>query len=750
MSARALAVLLALVAALGLGAPAAGQAISCVENAGSTADIDIDLNNFDITTSGSHGVFALHGSAADGTRDGDVTIGIQGGRIEATGAVGVNGQHRGDGALTINVRDSAIASPSPDSSSAHSVFGRHRGNGALAINVRDSAISTAGPSTGVRGLHEGAGSLTVDVRGGSVMTGATGVDATHFGIGTDNNVNIVVRNVAITTMNDYDSFTFLNSPGILGARDGGGSGRVTIDVQGGTITTEGTEAYGIYGRNTGTGDIGISVRGGTITTESTGISRGVGALAHGVFGWQQAAGTGAVTITATGGSITTKGSYSYGIYGVHRGDGDITITTAGDNAITTAGDNAHGVVAYHYGTMDSRTIAVTVGGTIRAGGAGAHGVRIGVLNAEGEAARAAGMDADGYRGQTVTVNGAVMGGTGAGAGVWLAGGGRVVIGPNGSVGAASGIAILATGDTPVENGEPIKPRLHVSMNLDGRRAAEVLGDDWIVNDGGETTIVVNGVKLHDGAAGVTGLTAPNGARDVLIIQAEGVTVDRSTGAWVVSQRAAGVIADRDFSADDFTESSEPETPEEPTEEPTEEPKTPGRIIEVYAPRAAVYEALPGLLLGLTGGGRDGARLSGGRRRYGSDQRSAYDFKRIAADYESLPGVFRLGGSAGERLRLGGSPVWVRLSGGKGSYKSGEASVGAAYDFRRLARRKPGWTSRFPGTRTSPARSRCGMFRLRRRFPRRPGAGISTRRASARGWACPGAARAAIMSMAASR
>ena len=290
------------------------------------------------------------------------------------------------------------------------------------------------------------------------------------------------------------------------------------------------------------------------------------------------------------------------------------------------------------------------------------------------------MGADGYRRQTVTVNGAVMGGTGAGAGVWLAGGGRVVIGPKGSVGAASGIAILATGDTPVENGEPLKPRLHVSMNLDGRRVAEVLGDDWIVNDGGETTIVVNNVKLHDGAAGVTGLTAPNGARDVLIIQAEGVTVDRSTGAWVVSQRAAGVIADRDFSADDFTESSEPETPEEPTEKP----KTPGRIIEVYAPRAAVYEALPGLLLGLTGGGRDGARLSGGRRRYGSDQRSAYDFKRIAADYESLPGVFRLGGSAGERLRLGGSPVWVRLSGGKGSYKSGEASVGAAYDFRRLA------------------------------------------------------------------
>ncbi len=669
------------------GAPAAGQRVSCIESAGSTADIVIDVQDPTITTNGSHGVFALHGSAADGTRDGDVTIGIQGGRIEATGAVGVNGQHRGDGALTINVRDSAIASPSPDSSSAHSVFGRHRGNGALAINVRDSAISTAGPSTGVRGLHEGAGSLTVNVRGGSVMTGATGVDATHFGSGTDNNVNIVVRNVAITTMNDYDSLS-LNSPGILGARDGGGSGRVTIDVQGGTITTEGTEAYGIYGRNTGTGDIGISVRGGTITTESTGISRGVGALAHGVFGWQQAAGTGAVTITATGGSITTKGSYSNGIYGVHQGDGDITITTAGDNAITTAGDNAHGVVAYHYGTMDSRTIAVTVGGTISAGGENAIGVRVGALNAQGEVIRAAGMDADGYRRQTVTVNGAVMGGTGAGAGVWLAGGGRVVIGPKGSVGAASGIAILATGDTPVENGEPLKPRLHVSMNLDGRRVVAVFGDDWIVNDGGETTIVVNNVKLHDGAAGVTGLTAPNGARDVLIIQAEGVTVDRSTGAWVVSQRAAGVIADRDFSADDFTETPKPETPEEPTEKP----KTPVRIIEVYAPRSAVYEALPGLLLGLTGGGRDGARLR----------------------------------------RSPDSPVWVRLSGGGGTHDPDRSTVGAAYDFRRIAA-EAGVDVAFPWNKDI-----TGTVSVRHV------------QASARGWACPGAARAAIMSMAASR
>ena len=210
------------------------------------------------------------------------------------------------------------------------------------------------------------------------------------------------------------------------------------------------------------------------------------------------------------------------------------------------------------------------------------------------------------------MNGAVMGGTGSPAAAWSSSGRR------GASAAESGIAILATGDTPVENGEPLKSKLHVSVNLDGRRVAAVFGDDWIVNDGGETTILINNVKLHDGA----------------------------TGAWVVSQRAAGVIADRDFSADDFTE-----------------PPEPSRIIEVYAPRAAVYEALPGLLLGLTVGGRDGARLSGGRRSYGSDQTSAYDFKRLAAEAGAGRRV-SLSLETGRRIALGTrmsltTRVWVR-------------------------------------------------------------------------------------------
>ena len=60
---------------------------------------------------------------------------------------------------------------------------------------------------------------------------------------------------------------------------------------------------------------------------------------------------------------------------------------------------------------------------------------------------------------------------------------------------------------------------------------------------------------------------------------------------------------------------------------------------MYAPRAALYEALPGLLLRLNGRG-----------------------------------------PVAERPR---SPVWVRLSGARGSYEPDQAGVGAEYDFERF-------------------------------------------------------------------
>ena len=107
----------------------------------------------------------------------------------------------------------------------------------------------------------------------------------------------------------------------------------------------------------------------------------------------------------------------------------------------------------------------------------------------------------------------------------------------------------------------------------------------------------NGVVLHDGMTGATGSRASNCARDATL-------------------RRSATVEGRAFPAVDFAAG--------------------------YAPRAAVYEAMPGLLLRL-------------------DDRH----------------------SAGTQLRNPGSPARVRVSGGGGSHEPDRASGGAARDFTRF-------------------------------------------------------------------
>ena len=111
------------------------------------------------------------------------------------------------------------------------------------------------------------------------------------------------------------------------------------------------------------------------------------------------------------------------------------------------------------------------------------------------------------------------------------------------------------------------------------------------------------------------------------MRAEGVTVtDRTDPAnWVITEPAGGVVADRDFSTEDFIETS-----------------TQPMFMEEYAPRAAVYEALPDFLLRLTGQGP--SRTCG-----------------------SVPD----------------EPVWVRFAGGQGSYEADRSTTGATYNLERF-------------------------------------------------------------------
>ena len=300
---------------------------------------------------------------------------------------------------------------------------------------------------------------------------------------------------------------------------------------------------------------------------------------------------GNLALNVRGGSIIADGAEVSGIEAVHTGACNVDIQLR-ETAVTASGEGAIGVGAYHETGEGSIRIRID-GGSVQAEGTDGVGVDIGsFITTTGALSHVAEVGEDGYRRQSVMVNGHVRGGeTGSdddGSGIWLGGGGRVEIGPRGSIGAASGVAVLAVGDGAL---------LHVGADLDGRRAGDVI-DGAIRNDSGRTTIAVNGVTLHDGMGGATGLWAPNGARDVTLVGAD-------------------TVVGRSFSAADF-------------------------VTGPYAPRAAVYEALPGFLTRLDGRG-----------------------------------------TAGERVRAPDAPVWVLVSGGQGSFDPERASVGASYDFDRF-------------------------------------------------------------------
>ena len=481
-----------------------------------------------------------------------------------------------------------------DEAASAGVIGVQKVAGNLNVTVQDSAINIDAPgATGIWGVQTSTGDVGIEVRdvdievrgGGS---GADGIYGFHFGSG---DTDIIAHGVDIEVHGEQ------YSNGIAyGYWRKEETGNLSYDVQDVDIEVHG-ERYldGIWGIHQGTGDIDVDVRRGDIV---------VNGADSGGMSWVHD-GDGGIDIGVRDVDIEVNGDRSVGIGAGQRyeGTGDIVIDVR-DTTVAAKGESIAGIRSFHMSGEGSISVRVD-GGTIVAEGPGSSGILVGLTgrligDRTGPIKSPAGGEVevdmsvpdgsrrtDGNPPQSVMVNGHVRGGTGVGAGVRLYGGGRVEIGPRGSVGAASGVAVRAEGD-----GVP----LHVGVALGGRQPGEAIAGE-IRNDDGLTTIVVNGTTLHDGMAGATGLRAPHGARDVTLAMSDTIT-------------------GRPFSVADFVTS--------------------------YAPRAAIYEALPGFMLRL------------------EDR-----------------------GAAGKRWRSPGSPVWVRLSVGEGSYEPDRSHVGAAYDISRF-------------------------------------------------------------------
>ena len=483
------------------------------------------------------------------------------------------------------------------------IVGFQGGEGSLNVAVHDTDIKVdARWATGIVSVHHGAGDVDIEVENADIEVRGPewveGIFGYHLGAG---DTDIAVRDTTIKVEVDDDT----PSNGIAYFYWGKDSaGNLSIDARDVDIEVLG-ERYldGIWGGHWGTGDIDVDVRRAAIVT--TGADSGGMSFIHDSDG--------DIAIAARDVDIEVEGDRSVGIGGGQRyeGTGDIAIDVR-DSTVVATGESVAGIRSFNFSGEGSIHIGVD-GGTITAEGPGSSGILVGLTGRifddrpepiGAPALRDVGGDlSEGTRRgtvpQSVVVNGRVWGGSilhpdegesVVGAGVRLYGGGRVEIGPGGSVGAASGVSVRA------EGAEGTEPELHVEAQLDGRRVSDAIAGE-IRNDHGRTTVAVNGVVLHDGMTGATGLRAPNGARDLSLAGSE-------------------TVAGRVFTPEDFVTS--------------------------HAPRAAVYEALPGFMLRL-------------------DHR----------------------GTAGKRLRRPGSPGWVRVSGGRGSYEPDRSHVGAAYDVGRF-------------------------------------------------------------------
>ena len=527
--------------------------------------------------------FAIHSYRGDeyDTNDafsGDHELIVRDVVVDADGGwAGIIGSQNIDGDLDVEVQDSDIK---VDARWATGVFTSHSGAGDVDIDIRNVEIEVGGAGgtidgDGILGYHFGSGKTDVAVRDSTIAVttaetwSANGI-AFLYSRGEGGDLSFDIRDVEIDISSSLGSYHMDTNEdggryfdGIWGGY-WGEEGDIHVDVRRADIAIEGADSGGMSFIHDRKGDIDIAARDVDIRVEG---NRSVG-----IGGGQRHAGTGDIAIDVRDSTVVATGETVAGIRAFNfTGEGRIDIRVEG-GTIAAEGEDSSGILVGLTGRLfDNRPESI-----------GAPALRNVTVDASDNTRRETAA-------QNVVVNGRVRGGSGVGAGVRLYGGGRVEIGPMGSVGAASGVAVRAEGP------EGDEPALHVAAQLDSRRVSDAIAGE-IRNDDGRTTVVVNGVVLHDGIAGTTGLMAPNGARDV-------------------SLATSNTVLGRAFMPADF--------------------------VSTYAPRAAVYEALPGFML----------RLEGRR-------------------------------TGGMRLRLPGSPAWVSLSGGQGSYAPDRSNVGAAYEFGR--------------------------------------------------------------------
>ena len=668
-----------------------------------TGDIRIDFDGGSITTQSDlsgqgHGINAKHVGI------GDIRIDVSGMRIginfmsSGTNNHGIWGEHSGSrGDVIINIEDKSridVFSQSTGSVGYGVLAKNTASRGRVVVRVADESLieTKSNRSYGIYGWNGTSSEGGIDInlfKNSGVKTSGTrahGIYAWAPGSG-DIDINIGLESSKVETNGDYAvgiraqnykgavnikvynmsevKTTRDSAHGILGSQSTWNArGDIRISLESSEVNVEGEGSWGIWGFHEGSsGDIDIWVSNrSSVTTKKY--------RSFGIIGWQQGSlTTGNITIIMDSSTVKTEGEQAHGVYGLHFGtEGDIRINLD-SSTITTKRKDAHGVYAGHK-TGNGRIMVVINGTNVKADGVDASGVQVGRFSSSDKMERMAKIGTGDLRQQTVIVGAgsSVSGGSeDDAAGVYLVGGGRVVIRGNGYISALSGIAIRSARKKITGLDVDPVPNLRVELHPGGldiwdRLRGNLQGNlpGKIVNDGGHTVVTVHDRVLYDSndESDTPTRWVPNGFKDFSL--------------------------NTDFTDMQFGNSQ--------------------YYDERNTVRPAIYESLPGVMLRLDGAGVSGTRfygsgeptwirLSGVRGSYrpsvsSQAARYTYDGHELAAGVE-LPLQDGLTAGMSVRRVSGEADVWSSANTGeiniKGHGLAGELVWHDGHDYQAAAR-----------------------------------------------------------------
>ncbi len=315
--------------------------------------------------------------------------------------------------------------------------------------------------------------------------------------------------------------------------EGTSEGNISVQMDGGKITTSGEFARALWARTTGTGAALALMGGGSVTTNG-----------RDSYGLYASTGDGsAATAQLDGGSVATVGVAAYGLRAViFNDDNEATATarmTAGDVRISS--NNTHGLFARTFGRGEAR--AEMGGGAVTTVGEAAFGlwaqsergqaiVNLGagaVVTVSG--AGAAGIVAGGARGFDVDVAGFVTGGAKAGIGANTDGAAiRTISSAGGTIDITSTAEVMAgrsdvaiqgaDGDTVITSAGTITGDILFGAGNDTLRLTGGSFTGGIYAGAGDDTVTISAAAIYDmsytldGGAGGNDHLALSGRRTI--------------------------------------------------------------------------------------------------------------------------------------------------------------------------------------------------------------------------------------------